>query len=173
MFFCWAAALPWVLMIITATTFLNRIRRRSAWNSTFRFSVSLELTESGLDGVGTYGLGLGFVAFDSRYLKVRPYLEIGASVMGVKPPRYCIYQGESYYAGESTTADMNGVNTYTLGANVDFKFITAYFLFSDKKLTSCSFVGKFGISYMDIDDDFAKGKGLDGFANLGLGIYFW
>ncbi len=139
----------------------------------FRFSVSLELTESGLDGVGTYGLGLGFVAYDSRYLKVRPYFEIGASAMGVKTPRYCVYQGESYYAGETTTSDISDVNTYTLGANLDFKFITAYFLFSDKKLTSFSVVGKFGISYMDIDDNFAKGKGVDGFVNLGLGIYFW
>ena len=63
----------------------------------------------------------------------------------------------------------------TIGANVDFKFGTAYLFLSNSKLVSFSIVGKVGLSYLDLSDGepLVRGSGLDAFLAIGLGVYFW
>lgn len=130
-----------------------------------------EIVNSGIEGVFGYGFGLGFVAYDSRYLKIRPYISIDMSGIDVKPkksvPRYDIIVGESEYDTEGE------FNTYTLGASIDYKFGTPYFLLSDKKLVSFALVGKFGLSYLSMDNRYAHDSGINGFGSLSLGVFFW
>ena len=62
---------------------------------------------------------------------------------------------------------------YTLGVNLDFKFLTTFLFTSTSKLSSISLVGQFGLSYLDIDDAFNTESGVSGFFGIGLGVYFW
>lgn len=148
-----------------------------------RVSVSFELVNSGHEGVMDLGFSVGFVAYDSRYLKIRPYLQFAGCIINgtIKRPFYDfssddyfrleyngLRAGESYESPETSTA-------VTIGANVDFKFGTAYLFLSNSKLTSFSIVGKFGLSYMDLENSapVTRGSGFDAFFAIGLGIYFW
>jgi hypothetical protein len=62
-----------------------------------------------------------------------------------------------------------------LGVNIDYKFATLYLFSSNRYLSSFSIVGKFGMSYMNLEEDYpvTRGKGLDVFMALGLGVYLW
>lgn len=141
-----------------------------------RISFSFELLPSGASGVATYSLGLGYVVYDSRYLKVRPYIGLGmpAMILEAKKDCYVAKPGEEkeYISAGSNDMYSEG-GAYTLAVNVDYKFGTAYFLFSNSMFTSFSLVGKFGISYMEFDDTFLKGSGVTPFFAFGLGLYLW
>lgn len=141
-----------------------------------RVSISFELLPSGASGVATYSIGLGYVVYDSRYLKVRPYIGFGmpAMILEAKKDCYVAMPGEEKEYISAGDNDMYAESAaYTLAVNVDYKFGTAYFLFSNSMFTSFSLVGKFGISYMEFDDTFVKGSGVTPFFALGLGLYLW
>lgn len=135
-------------------------------------SVSFELINTGLTGMTSLGLGIGWVAYDSRYLKIRPYMGYSAAFMNVTYGQDYIHGDYIIPAGEPETSETNGFRLVA-ATNVDFKFATPFLLFSSSKLISLALVGKFGVSYIDIDNELAKGSGFDGFFNLGFGIYFW
>jgi hypothetical protein len=148
-----------------------------------RFSISGEFVNSGHKGVLDLGAALGYVVHDSRYLKIRPYIEISGCIFGgnTKVKSFStgrddydhmifegVPQGYRYESPEWGTA-------YTLGVNIDYKFATLYLFSSNRYLSSFSIVGKFGMSYMNLEEDYpvTRGKGLDVFMALGLGVYLW
>ena len=136
-----------------------------------RFAVSAEILNSGAPGVWGFGLGLGYVLYDSRHFKVRPYL-------GVYSSNFYGYQKEPIggmdndldYPIEGTHLSLNNV---TLAVNGDYKFGTAYFFTSAQKLVSFALTAKAGLSLISLDEKDAKGTALNGFATIGLGVYFW
>ena len=143
-----------------------------------RFALLIGYFNTALNGIETLDWDLGFVLYDSRYFKFRPF--IGAST-----PFGNFSTINSYSRGSDKPSDHSwSVNDddssmgdemtgFVVGANFDFKFGTTYFLLSDSKLTSFSLVGRVGISNMSIDCDVAKGDGYMVFFSLGLGIYLW
>lgn len=93
--------------------------------------------------------------------------------MSVSTNENSLTRGGAFYTLDNEeSSDFDG-ERYIIAANVDFKFITSYLFLSSSKLSSFSLVGKFGGSYLDIDNDLAKGSGFEGFVSLGLGIFFW
>ena len=135
-----------------------------------RFALLFELVNNGFTGMHTYELGLGFVAYDSRYLKVRPYMAWGKSFMELEGRKGA--PGISDYESTAFGND-DGPYSFTAAVNVDFKFITAFFLVSRENFTSFSLVGKLGFSNIDFNHYRFKGDGTGFFMNFGLGIYFW
>ena len=141
-----------------------------------RFAISFELLPSGMEGVASYSLGLGFVAYDSRYLKVRPYIGLGmpAMILDATNDGYLAKPGEDreyFHAGNNEMyAESFG---YTLAVNVDFKFLTTYLFSSNSKFFSMMLTGKFGITYMEFDDTIVKGSGATPFFALGFGLLLW
>ena len=144
-----------------------------------RFVPMFDIVDLGVPGFTTLAFGLGFVAFDSRYLKVRPYVEYGMTGMYAEvTQKYPQVNGrptngpDSWYETDYEFSDFDGMSVIA-GVNVDFKFVTAYFFLSNEKLTSFSLVGKFGVTYADINNELAWGEGVSLFYGLGLGVYFW
>lgn len=141
-----------------------------------RFAISFELLPSGIEGVATYSLGLGFVAYDSRYLKVRPYIGLGmpAMILDAKQDGYLAMPGgEREYFNEGNNEMYAESFGFTLAANVDFKFLTTYLFSSSSNFFSMTLTGKFGITYMEFDDTIVKGSGVTPFFALGFGILLW
>ena len=138
-----------------------------------RVALLTELLSSGVEGVFSFGFGLGVVVFDSRYIKIRPYVEYafpGMELRGKKSvPSLEVYEGDEELYG------ISGDNTALIAAvNVDYKFGTPYFFNSRSKLTSFSIVGKFGASTITLEDtNHFSGSGVTLFFDIGLGIYFW
>ena len=135
-----------------------------------RFALLFELVNNGYTGLHTYELGLGFVAYDSRYLKVRPYMAWGKSFLELEGRKGA--PGISDYESTAFGND-DGPYSFTAAVNVDFKFITAFFLVAAEHFTSFSLVGKFGFSSVEFKSYRFKGDGKGFFVNFGLGIYFW
>ena len=141
-----------------------------------RFAISFELLPSGIEGVATYSLGLGFVAYDSRYLKVRPYIGLGmpAMILEAKQDGYLARpDGEREYFSEGGNDMYAESFGFTLAANVDFKFLTTYLFSSKSSFFSMTLTGKFGITYMEFDDTIVKGSGATPFFALGFGLLLW
>ena len=139
-----------------------------------RFVLSFDYLRSGLVGVSSLGLELGYVLYDSRYFKIRPFVEMMGSAMGVRYKYGTYVEDYGYYnSSEFDVGEYEIGNTYVLGANVDFKFLTTYQLLSNKSLFSLALVSKTGLAYRDMDTQYAKGSGVDMFFDIGLGIYFW
>ena len=141
-----------------------------------RFAISFELLPSGIEGVATYSLGLGFVAYDSRYLKVRPYIGLGmpAMILDAKQDGYLAMPGgDREYFQEGNNEMYAESFGFTLAANVDFKFLTTYLFSSSSNFFSMTLTGKFGITYMEFDDTIVKGSGVTPFFALGFGILLW
>lgn len=141
-----------------------------------RFAISFELLPSGMEGVASYSLGLGFVAYDSRFLKVRPYIGLGmpAMILEAKQDGYLARpDGEREYFNEGNNDMYAESFGFTLAANVDFKFLTTYLFSSNSKFFSMTLTGKFGITYMEFDDTLVNGSGVTPFFALGLGILLW
>lgn len=142
-----------------------------------RFAVAAELLGSGVKGLASYSIGLGYVVYDSRYLKVRPYAAIGLPDMYLDVIAEA--KGPARGEGEVATLRIGGTEEIsegiaaTLAVNVDFKFITAFLFTSNNKFFSMSVVGKFGASYIDADGYAVSGSGVSPFFNLGLGVSFW
>ena len=147
--------------------------------SSVAFSVGYFNT--GLVGIETVDLTVGYVVYDSRHLKIRPFLGVSTPFTNFEIKEdFCLgaesYYGSGSYYRKGDELDDNlseSVTGWVLGTNVDFKFATTYFLFSDSKLTSFAVVGRFGISSNDLDGDVIKGSGYSAFFSLGLGIYLW
>ncbi|WP_290762013.1 hypothetical protein [Fibrobacter sp. UBA4297] len=142
-----------------------------------RVSVSFEMINTGHEGLMNLGFAIGFVAYDSRYFKIRPYLGLFGNIFNGDVKHAFYYPKEDDYgmlADESYEFQEMGT-TIKVGANFDFKFGTAYLFFSDSKLVSFSLVGNVGLSYMDLSDGepLVRGSGLDAFIAVGLGVYFW
>ena len=141
-----------------------------------RFAISFELLPSGIEGVATYSLGLGFVAYDSRYLKVRPYIGLGmpAMILDAKQDGYLAMPGgDREYFQEGNNEMYAESFGFTLAANVDFKFLTTYLFSSSSNFFSMMLTGKFGITYMEFDDTIVKGSGVTPFFALGFGLLLW
>lgn len=142
-----------------------------------RFSLSGEILGSGVTGLASYSLGLGYVVYDSRYLKVRPYAAIGFPelILDAKDD----FKGPARGNGEVTvlhkgsTESVSEGMTATLAVNVDFKFVTAFLFTSNNKFFSMSLVGKFGVSYIEAEGYAVNGSGVTPFCNFGLGFHFW
>lgn len=134
-----------------------------------RFAPMIEMVNPGVPGLMSVAFGLGFVVFDSRYLKVRPYVEYGMTAFYAD-----IRENEAgeKYSGEYELTDFEGT-TLIAGVNADFKFLTTYLFFSNTRLFSFSLVGKFGFAYSDISNERAWGEGVSMFYSVGLGAYFW
>lgn len=130
-----------------------------------------EMINSGISGIWGYGFGAGFVAYDSRYLKITPYFSV--TMTGVEFKAKKNIPGNGYLTDEWEYSGATDPNSYTFGANIDYKFGTAYLFLSDKKLVSFALTSKIGASYLDIDKACVKGTGVIVFAHIGLGIYFW
>jgi hypothetical protein len=126
-----------------------------------RFAFIGEIVNTGLVGVGTYGIGFGVVVFDSRYLKIRPYIEYGFTSILV----------DFKEKGGNDMSESTG--SYTLAMDVDFKFASPYLFASNSYLASFCISAKFGLTYLDMDNKYAKGKGVTGFFDFGFGIYLW
>ena len=141
-----------------------------------RFAISFELLPSGMEGVASYSLGLGFVAYDSRYLKVRPYIGLGmpAMILDAKQDGYLAMPGgDREYFNEGNNEMYAESFGFTLAANVDFKFLTTYLFSSSSNFFSMMLTGKFGITYMEFDDTIVKGSGVTPFFALGFGLLLW
>ena len=142
-----------------------------------RFSISLELINTGHEGLMNLGFAVGFVAYDSRYFKIRPYLGLFGNIFNGDVKHAYYFPKDSDYgmwANESFEYQEMGT-CIKVGANFDFKFGTAYLFFSDSKLVSFSLIGNVGLSYLDLSDGepLVRGSGLDAFVAFGLGVYFW
>lgn len=142
-----------------------------------RFALNGEILGSGITGLASYSLGLGYVIYDSRYLKVRPYAAVGMPTMyldvidDTKGPKHGDAQVTTLRKGD-TELISDGL-TVTLAVNVDYKFLTTYLFTSNNKFFSMSLVGKFGASYIDAEGYAVEGSGVSPFFNLGLGVSFW
>ena len=144
-----------------------------------RFALSIGYFNTALNGIETLDWDLGFVLYDSRYFKFRPF--IGASTpfgnfstvksytKGSSDPSY----HSQHYATDYDSSMGDEMTGFVVGANFDWKFATSYFLLSNSTLTSFSVVGRVGISNMTIDCDVAKGEGYMVFFSIGLGFYMW
>ena len=148
-----------------------------------RVAAALSLVNSGHEGVMNLGASLGFVAYDSRYLKVRPFVGFNGCIFNgyVTNTHYNLSSDDYFHVVYSGSKDNDSYESsnlgtsFTVGANVDFKFATSYFLLSKSKLTSFAIVSKFGLSYMNLEADapITRGSGFDAFFAIGLGVYFW
>ena len=144
-------------------------------------ALSLGYFNTGLVGIETVDLSVGYVVYDSRYLKIRPFVGVSTPFTNFTVKEdFCLGTESNYGSGayyiKGDELDDNLSETVTgwvLGANVDLKFATTYFLFSDSVLTSFAVVGRFGISSNEFKGEVIKGSGYTAFFNLGLGIYFW
>ena len=147
-----------------------------------RLSVSGELINAGHKGVINLGMSFGFVAYDSRYWKIRPYVGFSKCLFNadpVKPYFDSVHNGKdySYYSFDdwgSEDTEFFG-SALTLGVNVDLKFATSFRSIDSYGVWSVAVVSKFGVSQLDMKKGFpvTRGNGHDVFFALGLGLYFW
>jgi len=137
-----------------------------------RFALAAEIFNSGAMGLVGFGLDFGYVVYDSRYFKVRPYLGLYSSNFYGTTKEYS--PSEPNDVGDPVEGIHVGIpNNVTLAVNGDFKFATAYFFTSAQKLVSFALTVKAGLSLINLDEADAKGTALNGFIATGLGFYFW
>ena len=144
-------------------------------------ALSLGYFNTGLVGIEAVDLTAGYVVYDSRHLKIRPFFGISTPFTHFKVKEDFCLGAESYYGsgsqyikGEELDDNLSeSIAGWVLGTNVDFKFATTYFLISDSMLTSFALVGRFGVSSLDLNGEVIKGSGYSAFFSLGFGIYFW
>ena len=143
-----------------------------------RFAFAAELLSSGMTGVASYSLGLGYVVFDSRYLKVRPYVAYCFPTMIIEAKKNVLVPERLYsehgYMEDGDNGQFMGDLGLTFAVNVDFRFLTAYLFRAVNHFFGMSLVGKFGVSYISFDDaPYVDGANVSPFFSLGLGVYFW
>lgn len=147
-----------------------------------RIAVSLGYHNTALVGIESIDFTVGYVLYDSRYLKFRPFVGFSGptSDFTVKND-FCVGSDEAsehshcYEKGDGG-GEISQEFTETgwmLGANVDLKFATTYFFSSDMTFSSFSLVGRFGVSSISLDGDVISGSGYMAFFSLGLGFYLW
>ena len=158
-----------------------------------RFAFFFSHRPTGTDGIASADIGAGYVVYDTRYLKLRPYFAFSSPITKLRARQnfdvysvdgkshYASDKGyeisnpnkESYVSGDEIDEMADESVGYTLGVNFDFKFLTTFLFTSDTKLSSISLVTQLGISYLDIDDVFNTTSGASVFFGIGLGVYFW
>jgi len=138
-----------------------------------KLSFSVELMTTAKHDVQVYSLGVGMVFYDSRFLKVRPYLAIGLPSVILEAKQSLKDDEGNTYMWKGSNDQYYGNVVLTVAANFDFKFITARFFNSENTLFSMSLVGKFGASRIKFDESNVKGSGANVFFDLGIGMYFW
>ena len=133
-----------------------------------RIAVSLGYHNTALVGIESIDFTVGYVLYDSRYLKFRPFVGFSGptSDFTVKND-FCVGSDEAsehshcYEKGDGG-GEISQEFTETgwmLGANVDLKFATTYFFSSDMTFSSFSLVGRFGVSSINLDGDVISGSG--------------
>ena len=138
-----------------------------------KLSFSVELMTTAKHDVQVYSLGVGMVFYDSRFLKVRPYLAIGLPSVVLEAKQSLKDDEGNTYMWKGSNDQYYGNVVLTVAANFDFKFITARFFNSENTLFSMSLVGKFGASRIKFDESNVKGSGANLFFDFGIGMYFW
>jgi hypothetical protein len=136
-----------------------------------KFSLNAEIRNTVSKNVFVYSFGFGFVFYDSRFLKIRPYLAFGFPCI-----IYVAKQDLKDERGNSLlTAKENEScgRSWTAAVNFDYKFLTVRFFNSEHALFSMSLVSKIGFSSISFDRKFIKGSGVDMFFDIGLGMYLW
>lgn len=147
-----------------------------------RIAVSLGYHNTALVGIESIDFTVGYVLYDSRYLKFRPFVGFsGPTIDFTVKNDFCVGSDEAsehshcYEKGDGG-GEISQEFTETgwmLGANVDLKFATTYFFSSDMTFSSFSLVGRFGVSSINLDGDVISGSGYMAFFSLGLGFYLW
>lgn len=130
-----------------------------------RFMIIHELSVYGIEGVYGLTMGIGVIAYENRYLKIRPYL--ASSLIGTE-----IWARDDIQYHDDASDDLTA-GSYTMAVDIDFKFATLYLPNSYNKFASFSIVNKFGLTYLEIDGAHAKGSGISRYYQLGLGISLW
>lgn len=147
-----------------------------------RIAVSLGYHNTALVGIESIDFTVGYVLYDSRYLKFRPFVGFSGPTSDYTVKNdFCVGSDEAsehshcYEKGDGG-GEISQEFTETgwmLGANVDLKFATTYFFSSDMTFSSFSLVGRFGVSSINLDGDVISGSGYMAFFSLGLGFYLW
>jgi hypothetical protein len=147
-----------------------------------RIAVSLGYHNTALVGIESIDFTVGYVLYDSRYLKFRPFVGFSGPTSDFTVKNvFCVGSDEAsehshcYEKGDGG-GEISQEFTETgwmLGANVDLKFATTYFFSSDMTFSSFSLVGRFGVSSINLDGDVISGSGYMAFFSLGLGFYLW
>ena len=145
-----------------------------------RIAVSLGYHNTALVGIESVDFTVGYVLYDSRYLKFRPFVGFSGPVSDFTVKNeFCVGSDEvsehsHCYIGDDEEISQEFTETgWILGANVDLKFATTYFFSSDMTFSSFSLVGRFGVSSINLDGDVINGSGYMMFFSLGLGFYLW
>lgn len=138
-----------------------------------KLSFNVELMTTAKRDVQVYSLGVGMVFYDSRFLKVRPYLAIGLPSVILEAKQSLKDDEGNTYMWKGSNDQYYGNVVLTVAANFDFKFITARFFNSENTLFSISLVGKFGASRIKFNEKYVKGFGANVFFDFGIGMYFW
>ena len=145
-----------------------------------RIAVSLGYHNTALIGIESIDFTVGYVLYDSRYLKFRPFVGFSGPVSDFTVKNeFCVGSDEvsehsHCYIGDDEEISQEFTETgWILGANVDLKFATTYFFSSDMTFSSFSLVGRFGVSSINLDGDVINGSGYMMFFSLGLGFYLW
>ena len=143
-------------------------------------AVSMGFHNTALVGIESVDLTVGYVLYDSRYLKFRPFVGFSGPISNFSAKKkFCVGSNEisefsQCYIGddEEISQDFNETG-WILGANIDFKYATTYLFSSDMIFSSFSLVGRFGISSINLDGEVINGSGYMAFFSLGLGLYLW
>lgn len=139
-----------------------------------RFALIAEFLPSGITDVFSYSIGLGFVVFDSRYLKIRPYVAYGIPEIWLEAKTNLGSASKQKYLNEGEDDLFSGERNLTLAVDVDFRFLTAYLFRAMNHFFGMSLVGKFGVSYISFDEaPFISGENVSPFFSLGFGVFFW
>jgi hypothetical protein len=145
-----------------------------------QIAVSLGYHNTALVGIESVDFTVGYVLYDSRYLKFRPFVGFSGPISNFSVKNdFCVGSDESTEHG-SCYKDENGKISqdftkvgWILGGNVDLKYATTYFFSSDMIFSSFSLVGRFGVSSINLDGEAINGSGYMAFFSLGLGFYLW
>ena len=138
-----------------------------------KFAFNVELLTTAKHDVQVYSLGFGMVVYDSRYLKVRPYIAIGIPSVILEAKQHMKDSEGNTYMWKGSNDQYYGNTVLSAAVNFDVKFITARFFNSENTLFSMALVGKFGASRIKFDEKYVKGLGANIFFDIGLGMYLW
>lgn len=122
-----------------------------------------EILNTGVKGLWTYAFGFNWVAYVNHYIKVRGYLSFGGVVFPLK------LKHETPGLSDVTVYDGG---TFTLAADVEYKFGSLGLFGSDKHRCYFSLVGKAGITVIGLEYEDIKGFGISPFVSIGIGSFF-
>ena len=123
------------------------------------------------------GITLGFVAFDSRYMKIEPFAGI-ASASAELPDNSSDYY---YYTSRPNNdyrrlrhhVESNNSIAYLAGVSGEVRLLTVCHRNPNAPLNSISLRVKYMASYLDHDFGYAKMEGVSHKVLAGLGFFIW